>query len=162
MENAQKQRIQNQLRQFLKDYRNLHGLSAEQVAEKLGIEIATYRILEGNKPTNRVISVIEYLEKIPALNNMTLSSFINFLERSQRTESTSNETKRTLFRWERDLLDKFDLIGIPIRNRFMQGFSSKSPDEIKEILTCLTQIVSMKNSKRQVLVNLVKEMVTDA
>ncbi|MFK7824492.1 MAG: hypothetical protein AB8G05_10055 [Oligoflexales bacterium] len=155
-----KQRVQNQLRQFLKDYRNINGLSAEQAAEQLEVEIATYRILEGRKPANRVVSVLEYLEKIAALNKMSLSSFINYLERSGRTESGVNRMKRKLFEWEKDLLEKFDFVGIPLRNRFMKGFLSKDKGEVKEILTCLTRIVSLPASKRKVLFELVREMGT--
>ena len=155
-----KQRVQNQLRQFLKDYRNINDLSAEQAAEKLDVEIATYRILEGKKPANRVISVLEYLEKIAALNKMSLSTFVSFLERTQRTESGEGKMKRDLFDWEKELLDKFDFVGIPLRNRFMKGFLGKSKDEIREILTCLTRIVSLSEEKRQVLFALVKEMGT--
>jgi len=162
MENAGKQKIQNQLRQFLKEYRTVNGLSAEQAADNLQVEIATYRTLEGRKPSNRVISVLEYLEKIASLNKMSLCSFINLLERSQRTESGSNQTKRSLYSWERELLDKFDKVGIPLRNRFLKSFTDKSGEEIKELLVCLTQIAAMTKSKRSALFALVKEMVADA
>ncbi|MBI2603197.1 MAG: hypothetical protein HYW48_09080 [Deltaproteobacteria bacterium] len=162
MDKVTKQRVQNQLRQFLKDFRNGNNLSAEQAAERLEVEIATYRILEGRKPANRVLSVLEYLEKIASLNKMSLSAFIGFLERTQRTESGSLETKRTLYEWERDVLDKFDFVGIPLRNRFLKGFLEKSKEEVREILTCLTRIVSLPEAKRRALFNLVKEMVSDA
>ncbi|MFK7826805.1 MAG: hypothetical protein AB8G05_21865 [Oligoflexales bacterium] len=158
MKELAKQRVQNQLRQFLKDFRNIKNISAEQAADILNVEIATYRILEGKKPANRVISVLEYLGKIADLNKMSLSTFINFLERTDRTESGSNVTKRKLFNWERDLLDKFDFIGIPLRNRFMAGFTDKTKEDTREILTCLTRIVSLSYSKRKVLFELVKEM----
>ena len=162
MEIAGKQRLQNQLRQFLKEYRTVNKLSAEQAADNLQIEIATYRTLEGKKPSNRVISVLEYLERIAALNKISLSSFINFLERSQRTESGTNHIKRPLYSWERELLDKFDKVGIPLRNRFLKSFAEKSEEEIKELLVCLTQIAAMSKSKRTALLTLIKEMLNDA
>ena len=162
MNKVAKQQIQGQLRQYLKDYRNINELSAEQAAEKIGVEIATYRTLEGLKPANRVLSVLEYLETIAALNKMSLSSFMAFLERNQRTESGSNDVKRKLYDWERDLLNKFDKIGIPLRNRFMKGFLSRSDEQVREILTCLVQIVSLPDSKRNALFHLVREMQSDA
>lgn len=162
MDVSRRQKLQNQLRQFLKDFRNVNGLSAEQAAEQIEVEIATYRTLEGRKPSNRVISVLEYLDKIASLNKLSLSAFINFLERSQRTESGSNEVKRSLYQWEHELLEKFDMVGIPLRNRFMRSFMSKSNQDVKETLTCLTQIASMPESKRTALFNLVKEMGSDA
>ncbi len=158
MKDTAKQRIQNQLRQFLKDFRNHNNLSAEQAAEILEVEIATYRVLEGRKPINRVISVLEYLDKIAALNKMSLSAFVSFLDRTSRTESGSNEMKRTLFDWEREILDKLDFVGIPLRNRFLKSFLGKNKEEVREILTCLTQIVGLPESKRRVLFDLVKEM----
>lgn len=155
-----RQRIQNQLRQYLKDYRNINNLSAELAAENLDVEIATYRILEGKKPSNRVISVLEYLHKIAQLNSMSLTSFISFLERNARTESGTAEMKRKLFNWEQELLDKFDFVGIPLRNRFLKGLSLMSKDEVTDSLTCLTRIISLPKNKRIVLFNLVKEMVS--
>ncbi|MFK7827875.1 MAG: hypothetical protein AB8G05_27250 [Oligoflexales bacterium] len=155
-----RQRIQNQLRQYLKDYRNINSLSAELAAENLEVEIATYRILEGKKPSNRVISVLEYLHKIAQLNKMSLSSFISFLERNGRTESGTLEMKRKLFNWEQELLDKFDYVGIPLRNRFLKGFLGMNKEEVADSLTCLTRIVSMPKNKRDVLFSLVKEMVS--
>ena len=162
MNKVARQQIQDQLRQFLKDYRNISDLSAEQAADKIGVEIATYRTLEGRKPANRVISVIEYLEKIAALNKMSLTAFMAFLERNQRTESGSSETKRKLYDWERDLLAKFDKIGIPLRNRFLKGLLARSDQEVREILTCLVQMFLLSESKRNVLFSLIKEMSTDA
>ena len=162
MDDKEKQKIQQQLRQFLKEFRNANDLSAEHAAELLGVEIATYRTLEGHKASNRVISVLEYLAKIGSLNKMSLSAFINFLERSQRTQSGSLQAKRPLYEWERDLLEKFDMIGIPLRNRFLKSFESKTSQETIEILMCLNRIVSMPEAKRTVLFNLVKEMTSNA
>lgn len=161
MDVSRRQKLQNQLRQFLKDFRNINNLSAEQAAEHIEVEIATYRTLEGRKPSNRVISVLEYLDKIASLKKLSLTAFISFLERSQRTESGSNEMKRTLYQWERDLLEKFDFVDIPLRNRFMRSFMSKSNQDVKATLACLTQIASMSDSKRIALFNLVKEMEHD-
>jgi hypothetical protein len=69
--------------------------------------------------------------------------------------------KRPLYSWERELLDKFDKIGIPLRNRFLKSFADKSAEDIKEMLVCLTQIAAMTKSKRLALFTLVKEMVAD-
>ena len=59
------------------------------------------------------------------------------------------------------MLDKFDFVGIPLRNRFLSGFLDKPSEEVKEILSCLTRIVSLPDAKRRALFNLVKEMVSN-
>jgi transcriptional regulator with XRE-family HTH domain len=162
MNNQEKRKIQDQLRQFLKQYRIEHRLSAEQTADKLGVEIATYRTLEGIKASNRVLSVLEYLEKIAALNKLTLTSFMGFLERNQRTESGTNNLKRELYDWEKNLLHKFDMLGIPLRNRFMKILTNKDDEEVKENLSFLTHVSSLPMAKRKALFTLVKEMASDA
>ena len=162
MDETSKSRIQTQLRQFLKDYRNMNNLSADQAAELLGVEIATYRTLEGNKTTNRVLSALEHLEKYAALNKWSLTTFVTFLERNGRTESGSNQIKRTLYEWERELLERFDMVGIPLRNRFMRGLKGVTDAQVKEILTGLTQLISMPENERQALFNLIREMKNNA
>lgn len=162
MNETSKSRIQTQLRQFLKDYRNMNNLSADQAAELLGVEIATYRTLEGNKTTNRVLSALEHLEKYAALNKWSLTTFVTFLERNGRTESGSNQIKRTLYEWERELLERFDMVGIPLRNRFMRGLKGVTDAQVKEILTGLTQLISMPENERQALFNLIREMKNNA
>ena len=161
--NAQeKRKVQDQLRQLLKQYRAEHNLSAEQAADKLGVEIATYRTLEGVKASNRVLSVLEYLDKIAAINKLSLTSFISFLERNQRTDSGSNNLKRELYDWEKSLLNKFDMVGIPLRNRFIKVLTNKDDEEVKENLSFLTLVSSLPMSKRKALFTLVKEMASDA
>lgn len=158
MNEQQKQKIQNQLRQFLKDYRKITNLSAEKTAKILGVEIATYRILEGKKPANRVISVLDYLKKMADLNKMALSDFINYLEMTDQSTQGSKNIKNGLSKWEHDLLDKFACLNIPLRNQFMTSLMKKTKEEVDEIITCITQIVSLSESKRRALFTLIKEM----
>jgi transcriptional regulator with XRE-family HTH domain len=162
MKEERKKRIQMQLRQFLKDYRNTNDLSAESAAEKLKVEISTYRALEGKKTTNRVISVLEYIDHFASLSSYSLTEFVAFLERSGRTESGSNVAKRKLYQWEIQLLDSFDKVGIPLRNLFLSRLQSKPPDELKASLKCLSEIIKMSTEKRQVLFDLVDVLGADS
>lgn len=157
MDESKKIQIQNQLRNHLKEYRKIHGISAEKASSMLGIEIATYRILEGKKPANRVISVLEYLDEIAKLNKMNLHDFISYL--LIEGENEPKKKKRTgLLKWESELLDKFKLITTPTRSQFISALKNKTKDEFKEILTCLVKITTLSDSKRKALFNLIKEI----
>jgi hypothetical protein len=156
MKEERKKRIQMQLRQFLKDYRNTHDLSADHAAEKLKVEISTYRALEGKKTTNRVISVLEYIDHFASLSSYSLTEFVAFLERSGRTESGSSYAKRKLYQWETQLLDAFDKVGIPLRTLFLTRLKSCPSDELKDSLKCLSAIITLPANRRQVLFDLVE------
>ncbi len=161
MEHSKKQQFQNQLRQFLKSYRNHRGLSAEEAARELGIEIAAYRTLEGKKPSNRALTAILYLEKLASLNKTSFSAFASFLERNDRTKSGSSELKRELWLWEKKLLEKFDFVGIPLRERFLKSLNTLEDQDLSESLVCLVNMISLRKSKRKALFKFVEEMIDD-
>ena len=161
MKAQRKLRIQNQLRQYLKQFRNINGLSAEQACETIGVEIATYRILEGKKPARRIITILEYLESLATLNGESLTSFVAYLERDPRTESGSKTLKRKMFEWEKSLLERFDLLGIPLRNRFLKYLEETTRDETTRILGCMVKLFTMPESRREALFNLIDEMDND-
>lgn len=156
MREKAKLEIQEQLRKYLKQYRMAHDLSAEQAAEKLGVEIATYRTLEGKKPANRVMSSLEYLGNIAKLSRMSLTSFIKYLERNDRTKSGSNELKRELYGWEQEVLDYFDQIGIPIRKKFLEHLRKQQDEYFQEQIYQFIQIVMLPKEKKQVIDQLLK------
>lgn len=161
MKNSKNQQIQNQLRQFLKSYRNHEGLSAQEAASKLGIEIAAYRTLEGKKPANRALTAILYLKKLASLNKASLTSFASFLERNDRTESGSNQLKRELWLWEKKLLEKFDFVGIPLREKFLKKLDSLEDKDLTNSLSCLAKIISLKEEQRKALFKLVEVFPND-
>ena len=158
MEAKNQEKVQNQLSLFLKRYRRRNSLTAQEAARTLDMEIASYRKLEGKRLSNRVISSFSYLEKIASLNDMSLSAFVTYLERNGRTESGTNEMKRELWIWEKKLLEKFDFVGIPLRERFLKGLDKLKDKELAEMLACLVNMSGMNKAKRKALCRFIEEM----
>lgn len=156
MKLSEKQKIQLQLRQYLKSYRNDRDLSAEEAAKDLGIEIATYRNLEGKKTTNRLMSSLEYIVKIASLKDLNLMEFISYLTRNRRTESGSNLMKRSLYSWETKLLDLFDKVGISDRENFIKLVEENQ--NLKQQIKLILQLNELKPEVREKLITFISSL----
>ena len=149
---------QLQLRQFLKSYRNKEDCTAEETADRLGVEIATYRNLEGIKPNNRVISALDYLTKIAALSELSLSQFMDLLHRNTRTKSGSSSMKRDLYKWEQDLLQVFDFIGISLRNDLIAAIKSLAKEDWREVVRHIVNLLKLDPEDRHIFMKMTQKL----
>ena len=157
MQTIQEQ-YQLQLRQFLKNYRNKEDCTADEAAGRLGIEIATYRNLEGIKPNNRVITSLDYLSKIAALSELSLSQFMDFLHRNARTKSGSNAMKRDLYTWERDLMHVFDFIGISLRNDLIAAIKNLEKEEWRAVVRHILNLLRLDPEDREIFMKMTQKL----
>jgi len=157
MESEKRYLIQSQLRQFLRAYRSAERLSAEDAASMLGVEITSYRKLEGFKPDNRLVNSVGYLEKIASLREMELPDFTSYL----LAHENPRQGKRNLYKWEKQVLAAFERMSISKRNTVLSYLNALSDDEISEFYNLLTALSKKRASKIKLLTQILKEFKDD-
>ena len=146
-----------QLRQFLRMYRCSENLSAEQAASLLGLEIASYRKLEGFKPENRLINSLAYVGKIASLREMTIPDFTSFI----LAEEHHRDGSRNLYKWEKDLISAFNRMSISKRNKVILYLNSLNDEEVDGFYELLVALIKKKSSKIKILFQILKELKDD-
>ncbi|MCB9229817.1 MAG: hypothetical protein H6618_09415 [Deltaproteobacteria bacterium] len=156
MDPNQQQTVQTQLRVYLRNHRKNQALSAVQGANELGMKISSYRKLEGEKPENRVISSIGYLQRIAALKELSVNEFLSYLTCSHIIPQKRYEGNkaRDLHKWEADILRLFNKISIPKRNEFIANMNSMDEKHRSFVFETLC-LMAQKNQKN---INLIRDV----
>jgi len=116
----QKNHYQKRISHFLKGHRMRHNLTGEELAKIMGLSIATFRALEGKKPVGRMINSIEFLASLYSHENMSLSEFCIYLDKTtQGSLSDDLKLERKLFPWEKYILDAFEVVSMLYRREFI-------------------------------------------
>lgn len=170
MDLRNQEKFQNQLRTYLKGYKQKSDITSEDLAEELGYTINVCRALEGFKPYPKFINSLRFLQKLAILEKKTLSDFISYLERNSRTKAGTGIFKRELYRWELVVLDTLDILPLVTRKQFTEHLKSfleefrltrrddKARSNLITSLELFMAISSLKSSDRDLLSQMVKRM----
>jgi len=112
----QRERIQARINHYLVRNRTALGITQSDMAKKLGYSVSAYRSFERSAETeNRLVNALETISIFASLEEMSITEFVNFLEKGRSSEENAKPESAHLRRWEIDLLSALKRIDSSIR-----------------------------------------------
>lgn len=145
----QKKKFQRRLSHYFRDFRYRNDLLSKDVAKILGYTPEKFYDLESEwKLHGRFLNSLDFLSTLASLENKSVTEFVSYLEGKQdRSESEGGpDLNRTLYAWEKLLLEAFDPMSIVIRKEFID-ICKESVADGKEKLESLIELANALKDK---------------
>jgi transcriptional regulator with XRE-family HTH domain len=127
---------QDRLAHWYKSHRTRNNLTVEAMAEKLGLSVQHYRLLEAVLPNNKVIKAIDLFAEIGALEKIDEYGFMNYLYNPQVAQN------ETLQPWDSRLIEGFSAIDVGTRRDFTNSLVDPNSDFKQKRLQRLLQFAT--------------------